>query len=221
MMSWHEFWILLHVLLFAYWLGADLGVLLLAKRARNPSLELGQRLLLLEMAMKIDFTPRIAFVLMLPVGVQMAWNLGLFPTAPWLPVAAWLLAGAWLTLVIRLARSAGSSVLLQRIQTAWLLTLAIGLILAASLPWWLDGVAWPAWLSGKLATYSVICLLALGIDVAFRPVAAGFGMLATGGDGKQAESLIGPGIDNTVRFVVALYAALVIAAYLGIVKPAL
>jgi hypothetical protein len=218
-MSWHEFWILVHVLLFVYWLGADLGVLLLAKRARDPALELGQRTLLLEMAMKLDFTPRVAFVLMLPVGVQMAWNLGLFPAAPWVPVTAWSLAAAWLVLVIQLARSGGSSQRLHRLQTAWLLTLGIALAVIASLPWWTSGFAWPAGLSAKLGLYAVICLLALGIDWAFRPVASGFGMLASGQPKAEAERLIGTGIDVTLRFVVSLYMALLAAAFMGIMKP--
>lgn len=219
-MSWYEFWIFVHVVLFVYWLGADLGVLLLARRARDRHMPLEQRALLLEMAMKIDFTPRIAFVLMLPVGLQLAWTSGLLPGQAWLPLLAWGIAALWLALVLRLAMTGGADPLLQRIQSAWLLTLALLMALAALLPWLLPAISWPGWFSGKLGLYALICLMALGIDRAFQPVAHGFSLLA--GDAKDAargEALVGPGIDATLRIVVSLYVALLAAAWLGIVKP--
>lgn len=48
------------------------------------------------MAMKIDLTPPVAFVLMLPVGIQLSTELGLVALSPWLPLAAWAIAGLWL-----------------------------------------------------------------------------------------------------------------------------
>jgi len=219
-MSWHEFWIFVHVVLFVYWLGADLGVLVLARRARDRHMPLEQRALLLEMAMKIDFTPRVAFVLMLPVGLQLAWSLGLLLAQPWLPVIGWSVAGLWLALVLRLAMTGGADPLLQRVQTAWLLILALLMALSALLPWLLPTVSWPAWFSGKLGLYALICLMALGIDRAFQPVAHGFSLLAAdGADAARGEALIGPGINATLRIVVALYVALLAAAWLGIVQP--
>ena len=221
-MSWHDFWVFVHILLFVYWLGADLGVLVLARRARDAALPLEQRLLLLEMAMKIDLTPRVAFVLMLPVGIQLATQLGLMGLSPWLPLAAWAVAGLWLLLVLRLAVTGGTDPTLHRLQTIWLMLLTLIMTMAALLPWLLPGVDWPLWLSGKLALYGLICVTALAIDIAFRPVARGFALLAQGGEAAgEGESLVGSGLGITIRVVLTLYALLVMAAWLGIAKPGL
>ncbi len=215
----HEFWVFVHILLFVYWLGADLGVFVLARRAKDPSLAFSQRSLLLEMAMKIDFTPRIAFVLMLPVGVQLAWNMGLLHPSALLPAITWAVAGFWLALVIGLARNPAASPLLHRLLSAWLLMLATMLFTASALGVWTDALTSAPWLSAKLALYAVICLLALGIDYAFKPVGAGFAELAARGSSEQLEARISSGIDATIRVVVALYVALLLAAFLGTVKP--
>lgn len=218
-MQTHEFWVFVHILLFVYWLGADLGVFVLARRAKDPALAFSQRSLLLEMAMKIDFTPRIAFVLMLPVGVQLAWHLGLLHPSVLLPVLTWVVAGFWLALVLVLARNPAASPLLHRLLSAWLLILAATMFAASALGMWTDALVSVPWLSGKLALYAVICLLALGIDYAFKPVGAGFAELAQHGSSEQLEVRISAGIDTTIRIVVALYIALVLAAFLGTVKP--
>lgn len=215
----HEFWVFVHIVLFVYWLGADVGVFVLARRAKDPTLAFSQRSLLLEMAMKIDFTPRIAFVLMLPVGVQLAWNLGLLHSSALLPAMAWAVAGFWLALVLVVARNPAASPLLQRVLSAWLLILATAMFTASALGMWTDTLLSVPWLTGKLALYGVICLLALGIDYAFKPVGAGFAELAARGSSEQLEARISSGIDATIRVVVALYLALLLAAFLGTVKP--
>lgn len=215
----HEFWVFVHILLFVYWLGADLGVFVLARRAKDPALGFSQRSLLLEMALKIDFTPRIAFVLMLPVGVQLAWNLGLLHPSALLPAITWVVAGLWLALVLVLARNPAASALLHRLLSAWLLVLAATMFTASALGLWTDALVSSPWLSGKLALYGVICLLALGIDYAFKPVGAGFAELAEHGSSEELEARISSGIDATIRVVVALYVALLLAAFLGTVKP--
>ena len=67
----------IHVLLLVFWLGTDVGVLLLARRFRAASLSVETRLTLLHMAMVIDTLPRICFIAMLPVGVHLANAAGL------------------------------------------------------------------------------------------------------------------------------------------------
>lgn len=47
-------WKFAHILLFVYWLGADLGVFLLARAAKRADLSFEQRALLLKMALLID-----------------------------------------------------------------------------------------------------------------------------------------------------------------------
>ena len=72
-----DVWKFIHILLFVYWLGADLGVFLLAKAARRSDLTFDQRVISLRMAMKIDILPRLSFALMFPVGLELSAAKGL------------------------------------------------------------------------------------------------------------------------------------------------
>ena len=65
----HAIWVFVHVMLLVYWLGADLGVLLLAKAAKRPELSFAERAFALQMAIRIDLVPRLCFTVMLPVGL--------------------------------------------------------------------------------------------------------------------------------------------------------
>ena len=67
----------IHVLVLVFWLGTDVGVLLLARKFRDASLSVETRLTLLHMAMVIDTLPRICFIVMLPVGVHLGNAAGL------------------------------------------------------------------------------------------------------------------------------------------------
>ncbi len=64
--------VVVHVLLFAYWLGADWGVYVTSRYVADAKLSLEERRRFLQAAFRIDLLPRISFTLLLPVGVQLA-----------------------------------------------------------------------------------------------------------------------------------------------------
>ena len=59
----HQLWVFVHILLFVYWLGGDLGVFLLAKAAKRPDLSFAERAFALRMAIMIDLVPRLCFAM--------------------------------------------------------------------------------------------------------------------------------------------------------------
>lgn len=67
---------MLHVLLFAYWLGADIGVFYSARVVRDSSLGIEARRTALRILGWIDQIPRYCLVLMLPVGYGLAASFG-------------------------------------------------------------------------------------------------------------------------------------------------
>ena len=212
----YETWKLVHILLFVYWLGADLGVLLLAKRVKDASLDLEQRLLLLEMATLIDLLPRLCFAAMLPVGLEMANRTGLMETPVLLRVAVWVLAIAWIALIIAMTRNEGNAKL-AFIQRMGLFVVSAVLIVAGVMA--LGSTDATGWLAAKLVIYGIICLAAVGIDWSFQPLVPALARLASEGSSPDVEQAITASIDRTVIYVYVLYGALVIAAILGVLKP--
>jgi len=91
-----------HVVLFAYWLGGDLGVHLAARFAIRPDLSFAERMRFLTLILMIDLAPETAIVLTVPLGLtlasKVAWSgLDIY----WLALI-WLVAVAWLYSIWRL-----------------------------------------------------------------------------------------------------------------------
>jgi hypothetical protein len=204
-----------------FWLGADLGVLLLARESRRAQLSFAERAFALRMAMLIDFTPRICFALMFPVGMHVATSGGYAQLPAWAFVLAWGLSLGWLMLLFALARSEGSprAVTLNRAHLG--LQGVLGLVIAgvgvASLLG--HGPFPPGWLAAKVLLFAGIFGLGIGIDYAFRPIGPAFMKLATEGSTPATEATITRCVDGAIRYVLALYACLVAAAFLGVTKP--
>lgn len=207
-----------HILLLVYWLGADLGVMILGKQVKRTDLSFEQRALLLQMAMVIDFTPRMAFIAMFPVGYALSARLGLVPGDAAIQWGLVLVAVAWLLLVLTLLKSEGTprGVLLQKVQAAYLALL--GLLLVALGTHSLlspEGLFAQDWLAAKVLLFGLICFCAIGIDWAFKPLVVAFPQLAQGST-PELEQTISSSMDRALRFVYALYALLVIIAWLGV-----
>jgi hypothetical protein len=216
----HDFWRWVHIMLFVLWLGADVGVFICGWWIRRPTLSLEQRMVLLQASGVIDLWPRVSAALMLPAGLMLAVSWVPALTWPWL-VSAWLVAGAWIVLTFVGMRLMGTpgGLLLQRITSLGLVVLAVACVAggASLITGTTPGLQW---LGGKLLLYALVCILAIGIEVAFRPVIAGFGMLADRATREQGDALVRQGMNRTLTVVAVLYATLVAASILGVFKPA-
>lgn len=219
-MTAHGLWIYAHILLLVYWLGADLGVLLLARAAKRSELGFAERAFALRMATLIDFTPRVCFALMFPVGLQLT-AIGYAVVPSWALIVSWFVGLSWIALLFALARSEGTprAALLNR---AHLTLQAVLLIIVGGLGInsWLGHGPFPSgWLAAKIMLFALIFAAGIGIDFAFRPIVPAFMRLAAEGSKPDIESAISRGVDGAVRYVLALYALLLIIAFLGTTKP--
>ena len=68
----HTALIFVHILLMVFWIGADIGVFIVGFFFIHPDLSVVQRTTAIELGLVIDRLPRICFVLILPVGLQLA-----------------------------------------------------------------------------------------------------------------------------------------------------
>jgi hypothetical protein len=214
-------WKYLHILLFVYWLGADLGVFLLARAVKQPQLGFEQRALLLRMAMLIDHTPRIAFVLMFPVGFELAAALGVLQPSGALRALVWAVGAAWLALVVGIARAEGSpkaAALMQANRRLQMLLLVV--LLAVGTASLLGYGPVPAgWLAWKVLLFGLVFLCAIMIDREFGPLMPAFARLASEGSSPAVERAIAAPIDGAIRWVLLLYGLLLLLAWIGVAKP--
>lgn len=209
-----------HVLLLVFWLGTDLGVLLLSRKFRDSSLSVQTRVTLLQMAMVIDTLPRICFIVMLPVGVHLANATGLMNVgAPGL-AGLWLLAALLLTVNMSAAKNMGTPLgaKLQRLNWVGLGITGL-LVIGTGLSTLVNGVPdMVSWLAAKLVIYGLVFWLAIGIDWMFLPVGRLVGELMEKGSTEEIETGITRTVDNTMIPVFIVYAATLAAAYICIAK---
>jgi hypothetical protein len=213
-------WLFLHVLLFAGWLGTDIGVLILVRAARRPVLSFAERVFALNVAGAIAVVPRTCLALMLPSGLQLV-HAAHAQVGAWMLVLAWLLGIAWATLVVVAALRPGTPIASIAARAHLLLQVALCVLASAVGASSLLG-AGPlpgGWIAAKVVLFGAACAVGAAIDYAFRPALPSFARLVKEGSKPDIEAPIAAGIDAASRLVVTLYVVLVASAVLGVMKP--
>jgi hypothetical protein len=216
-----DVWKFIHILLFVYWLGADLGVFLLAKAAQRSDLTYDQRVLALRMALKIDILPRLSFALMFPVGLELSAAVGLVEPGLATRIVAWTVSAIWVAIVAGMVRtesgSAAAALRHANVLLHWALLVVVGAIGVTSV---LGRGPFPAgWLGWKILLFALIFFCGIMIDRRFEPVAPAFARLAAEGSRPDIEHAIQSAIDRSIAWVLALYALVVAVAFLGTARP--
>ena len=209
-----------HILLLVFWLGTDLGVLILSRKFRDAGLSVETRITLLQMAMVIDALPRICFIVMLPVGVHLANATGALSVGAMEVTGLWLLAAVLLTVNMMAAKNMGTplGVKLQRLNWVGLGITGLALIGTGLFSILNGNPVATSWLAAKIGIYGLIYWLAIGIDRLFMPIGRLVGELMEKGSSKELENNITNTVDRTMWFVLAVYAATLIAAFIGVTK---
>jgi len=213
-------WLFLHVLLFAYWLGADLGVLILVRAARRATLSFAERVLAINAAGAIGLAPRICLALMLPSGLQLV-HASHVHVAVWVLAVAWLLGIGWAALLAVAALRADTPLAAFGSRAHLVLQIALGVVLGAvGVSSLLGGGPLPGgWIAAKIVLFSAACALGAGIDYAFRPALPAFTRLVKEGSKPEIEAPIAAGIDAATRLVLVLYAVLITSVAIGVFRP--
>jgi hypothetical protein len=222
----HLTWLYLHILLFVFWLGGDVGVYLAMAFIKNPALSFETRATIIRLAFYLDLFPRCAFALMLPVGAQLAGDLGLLPVDGALQACAWVLGLGWCALHLSTLFLKGTALARRLRQVnigleALMGLLFVGLgtaILLGAGPAWQPAPDAATWFGLKLLLFGLVFWVVLGIDTRFQP----FTMLLQAGPAgltAERERVITRMTNQTMAWALLLYALILAIAFLGKVKP--
>lgn len=211
----------LHVLLMVFWLGTDIGVFIAGLHFMDPRRSLEERAAVIQLGMVIDRYPRICFVAILPVGLQIAYLRGLVPAlSVEALVLTWALSAVWMTAVVASMRLHGKPAarpwqILQR----WFRIVGFLVFTGLGIAGWTGDLIVPGWLAGKLIGFGAICLCALLLERAFAPVAVTFASILAQGSTPERESALRTHMIWTYVWVLGIYAAVLVCGFLGTVKP--
>lgn len=218
----YELLLLAHVLLFVYWLGADLGVLYAAKFGADPRLSIETRRTIGEIMSFVDLFPRLSVPLIGAVGVSMAVMSGQFQIAGHWLWAVWLAAAAWVVTnltIYRNRRRLPEIGALLRFDALWrsaVLVIAAAVALASLTG---AGITANASLAAKLLIYAAAIALSLVLRVLFKPYRAALARIEAGGDDLRNTAIMSRALSRSRVVVLSIWLSTVAAAALGLWQP--
>ncbi len=207
---------LLHVLVFVYWLGGDLGAFCASFAAVDVERTPEARLAALKLISDVDMAPRTALILALPTGLTLAALRGWLALPPAALAVLWAASLGWLALAWRLhlshvAPGAPERVIDLAVRWMALAGLAItgGAGLAGALPL-------PAFLACKLLLLAGAVALGLLIRVRLRPL--GPALAALSRREPEADGAIADVLSRSRPLVVGIWLLISAAALLGLAQ---
>ena len=219
-MSAHEFFVILHLILFCYWLGGDLGVFYSSGFVVNENLSKETRLSAAKIMLNLDLFPRMCLSLMLTVGGILSEFKGIeHPT--WQMVGIILLGPFWLAMVLTIHFGHGSAFAqrLTRFDFWFRWAVIIGVIVSVSYSFATGRLAPAPWIGFKLYLFAFLIFCGVMIRVALKPFIEG--LRAIGADAVTEASNAGmrASLGRVRPWVLAIWAGLLVEAYLGVVEP--
>jgi len=217
----YDLLVFFHIMLFVFWLGADLGVAIAGSHFRDRSNTVPQRLSILKLLVATDMGPRTAWALMVASTISLLKVGGLWDLPNWGVALAWAVSLVWLWIVWA-AHKAGQTpkaAKLKKIEMVlkWLLAafyLGLGIISFVQ-----GAPLTEKWLATKAFTFGLIFIAAIMIDVMFKPVGPLLMKLIEEGSGGPVEDPLLKTMNKSRFWVRVTYILLVIMALLGTTKP--
>lgn len=209
---------LLHVVGFAYWLGGDLGVFYSSFFVANDKLSTDVRVATAKILFALDQAPRICMTMMLPLGIHLTWQMGIFRFGATTMTVIWLAAFAWLGMVVTLhvaAQSKGKAML--TVFDFWFrLLLSASLVIIGAVAQFSDRLVMPHWVAIKLIIFGGLIACGLFVRIKLRPFGPAFANMARGEASEADNAAIRKGLGGTKPFVITIWIGLVASTALGL-----
>ncbi|MBL8643012.1 MAG: hypothetical protein JNK21_03685 [Rhodospirillaceae bacterium] len=216
-----EIWGYIHILLFVFWLGADVGVFTTAIYAKNPKYSFETRMTVLQAGLVVDQFPRVCFALILPVGLHLTKELQLHPITTGMLAGGWAIGLIWMAVIFLIGVNQGKPLAenLSKLQFGFqavmgLVFTIIGLNSLAT-----DSPISQPWFAVKILLFGLVFWAAMAIDLCFRPFLAPFMEIGQFGSTPEREEAVSRAINNTLVAVFTLYVLIAAIGFLGKVKP--
>ncbi|TQV84837.1 hypothetical protein FKG94_04425 [Exilibacterium tricleocarpae] len=219
-MSAYELTLLIHILLFCYWLGGDVGVFYSSRFVVDPRLCRETRLTAARIMLGCDLIPKICMSLMLTAGGLLTEFNGI-AHPPWQMAAIVLLGPVWLSLVLVLhfKHNAAFIPALTRIDFhfRWLVILALVVSCIYSIT--SGRLAEAPWVVAKLLAFAFLIFCGLMIRVNLKGFSATYAKLVRDSYTDADNQLMIRSLARVKPWVITIWVVLVVQAVLGIAKP--
>ncbi len=174
-----------HLLLFAYWLGGDLGVFYSSYVVGDPARPVVARQTAAGILVWLDRVPRVCLILMLPVSLSLVTAIGLANWPAVVLATVWAFTAAWLVLLWRVEATHAAALavidgLIRVVVIATLVVLGVATLMG-------KGPITGPWLGIKLLLFALAITCGLVIRRVFAPFGAAFARFGSVGSSYEFE----------------------------------
>ena len=214
-------WLILHVFILVYWLGADITVFYGSTQLINKKNSVETRLAIIKIISFVNWFPNIANILIFPVGVMLLVGLGYFAEfgnfifLVWVPFFLWFF---FITGSITQRGTLAGKVYLF-LDTVMRVMLILFVFLGSSLLHFFDIIFMQDWVLLKFYIYGTVLICGFGIRFSFSGFAPAFQRLIENGSTIEVENKLRVSVRRVKPWVLALWIGLVLLSYVGISKP--
>ena len=220
-MDYTTFFIFVHILLMAFWLGADMGTYYSAMLILNKEYSPSQRAVLARVLQGVDIFPRLSMTLILPSGLTIAALKGWVPlSTEWLSL--FLLAGimwSWSIWTIHRPTAPKWGKKLLPFENIWNWFLLLLVTFTVLFSFFTDLFIIENWLIVKLALFGVTVAVLIVVNIMFKPFGPAFEKLISEGSSPEVEQIISSLIIKGKPWIWSIWLIVVVNTALGLFKP--
>ena len=218
-MDWHSTLLFVHILLFVFWLGTDVGVFLGCKITERSDLSVETRATVLKLSMVLDRMPRTALALIIPTGLQLAVNLGQLHPADFVLPVVWAVSLIWTAILWAgflnpETPTEKKALLINFAMNALMAVLVCGFAIYL----FVSGDT-AIWLTVKILMVGLIFVTGVVLDALFKPAIEAFVAILTQGASPERDSAYSKAIGPVYKAVLTIYVLVLVAAWFGVTKP--
>ena len=217
-MDWNSFWLLIHLLTFVYWVGADLGVFYSARLVVNSNYSYDTRLAILKILGWIDMIPRYMLLLTFPVGLTLSYFIGLGPQSELYLYTVFFLFLLWIFFVFKIHKKEGTSagIKMAKIDLYLRIILIIFLFSICIFSFIFNYPFKSEWLIFKVILFACTVICGVGIRITFKPFIEAFQELGVNGSSFLIEEKMKQSLNHAVPFVIGIWVFAGLAAFIGL-----
>lgn len=209
---------LIHVLVFVYWLGGDLGAFYSSNFLIDPKRTLIERRMALKILNNVDMAPRTALILAFPTGLALAWMKGWLQISGMVPLIVGIAGVAWLALAwaVHLNHNGGTG--LKKLDMGIRYVMLVGL-LGLGICGVSGDIAIPLFIALKMIILGLCITLGLIVRKQIVPMFVAFAEMVKNGATPETDAAISGANARARVSVLTLWVLLLCAAFLGIWTP--
>jgi len=220
-MSGQDIALLMHLLLFAYWLGGDIGVFYSSGFAVNRKLSRGARQAAGTIMMNLDLIPRLCLSLMLTVGGILTHYYGIDHPL-WQMVGIILLGPIWTCSLIYIHFNEGTDLVktMTKIDYYFRWIMVFTLIASVSYAFYFtDRLNANPWVGAKLIVFAALIFCGIMIRKYIGGFIKGIHNIATDNINEADDIAMAASLSKARVFVLTIWVLLLVEVWIGVVKP--